>query len=160
MTLRAAATLKWNVFFKAGGIRLCKRQSRLRKFRQGRERHIKQQYPKLQKCLFTNKLSESGTKWENDKWPGSDFQSSQPLPSCGMYILLAGVRKPHGGNITSFGFQWIVRMGFLEFVNVANTGETVGEENKVIKCHGADWDYQIILNISTKVVFRNLVKQI
>ncbi len=38
-TLWAAATLKWNVFFKAGGNRPCKRQSRLRKFRQGRETH-------------------------------------------------------------------------------------------------------------------------
>lgn len=34
MTLWAAATLKWNVFFKAGGNRLCKYQSKLRKFRQ------------------------------------------------------------------------------------------------------------------------------
>lgn len=39
MTLWAAATLKWNVFFKAGGNRPCKRQSRLRKFGQSKERH-------------------------------------------------------------------------------------------------------------------------
>lgn len=48
MTLRAAATLKWNVFFKAAGNRLCERQSRLWKFRQGREKHINSQDPKLQ----------------------------------------------------------------------------------------------------------------
>lgn len=39
MTLWAAATLKWNVFFKAGGNRPRKRQSRLRKFGQSGERH-------------------------------------------------------------------------------------------------------------------------
>lgn len=41
MTLWVAATLKWNVFLKAGGNRPCKRQSRLRKFRQGRDRHTR-----------------------------------------------------------------------------------------------------------------------
>lgn len=38
MTLWAAATLKWNVLFKAGGNRSCERQSRLRKFGQSREK--------------------------------------------------------------------------------------------------------------------------